>query len=369
LYPKQARYRATLRPDTGQEKLPVSGENAMRNFGMTGTSPPSNPVKKLLLSLFWGNFGGMAGVGGAPSDSLRFSGLESRRLALAFTLSLAAHLLGWGGCELGKQLGVQRWLHLPVLAITIQPVRPSDREPEPLVFVEVNPEQATADAPKNTKYYSSQNSLAANPEADRNKNVPQLNGKQTEIVRTEDVPRPNFSKLQPAAPQTNPQPEARRPMLDPGDLTLAKLGDSQQQERPRTLKQANTQQNRLPGPQMKQEGGVHRQALVTSLDVKATPFGAYDKAFIEAVTQRWYDLLDNRQFARDRSGKVVLQFHLNYDGRISDMDVRQNTVGDMLGYVCQKAVMDPAPYAKWPTDMRVMMDTDYREITFTFYYY
>ena len=55
--------------------------------------------------------------------------------------------------------------------------------------------------------------------------------------------------------------------------------------------------------------------------------------------------------------------------RISDMMVMQNTVGDLLGYVCQKAVMDPAPYAQWPTDMRAMVGLDYREITFTFYYY
>jgi len=311
----------------------------------------------------------MAGVG-AQSDSLRLSSLESRRLAWALTLSLAAHLLAWGGCELGKQLGVQQWLHLPAwvhrLTKKIEMVPVVNYEP-PLEFVTV--EQPSTEAPRNTKYYSSQNSRAANPETDRNTNVPQLNGKQTEVAKTEDVARLNFSKLQPATPQSNPQPEVRPPMLDPGDLTLAKLEDSQQQERPRTLQQVAAQQNQMPGRQKKEDGGVHRQALVPSFDVKATPFGAYDAVFIEAVTQRWYDLLDSRQFARDRSGKVILRFHLNYDGRISDMKVMENTVGDVLGYVCQKAVMDPAPYAKWPTDMREMMDADYREITFTFYYY
>jgi membrane protein involved in colicin uptake len=120
---------------------------------------------------------------------------------------------------------------------------------------------------------------------------------------------------------------------------------------------------------MKQEGGMHRQALVPSLDVKATPFGAYDAALVSAVTQRWYDLLDSQQFAMDRNGKVTLQFHLNYDGTVTDMKVAQNTVGDLLGYVCEKAVSDPAPFAKWPSDMRQMVGENYREITFTFYYY
>jgi hypothetical protein len=313
----------------------------------------------------------MAGVS-TQFDSLRFSGLESRRLAWAFALSLAAHLLAWGGYEFGKEFNLWQRFHLPPLFqfIKAKPMQPLLQQTEPIVFVDVNPEQATSDAPKNAKYYSNQNSHAANPEADRDTKVPQLNGTQTEVAKTEDATRPDFSKLQPAMQPSQEQSEESR-QQNAGDLTFGKPSDAQptEQPRPRTLKQALAQQNRLPGVKMKQEGGVHREALVPSLDVKATPFGAYDAAFIQAVTQRWYDLLDSRQFARDRSGKVVLRFRLNYDGRISDMEVVQNTVGDVLGYVCQKAVMDPAPYAQWPTDMREMVGLDYREITFTFYYY
>ena len=200
-------------------------------------------------------------------------------------------------------------------------------------------------------------------------NVPQLNGKQTEVAKTENVPRPDLNQLQLARPA--PQ-QKLQPAVQPGDLTLGKPEDSRQPEqpRPRTVSKALAQQTqRLPGVQMKQEGGTPRPALVPSFDVKATPFGAYDAAFIEAVTQRWYDLLDSRQFAMDRTGKVMLRFHLNYDGSIDDMKVLENTVGDVLGYVCQKAVTDPAPFAPWPGDMRRMIGENYREITFTFYYY
>jgi outer membrane biosynthesis protein TonB len=235
-----------------------------------------------------------------------------------------------------------------------------------LTFVEVA--QPATEAPQNTKYYSSQNSRAAGP-TKGNKDVPQLNGKQIEVVKTENVPRPDFNKLQPSppAPQQKLQPATR-----PGDLTLGKPENSRQQEqpRPRTVSKALAQQaHQLPGQQMKQEGGTRRAALMSSLDVKATPFGDYDSKFIEAVTQRWYDLLDSRQFAMDRSGKVTLRFHLNYDGSIVDMKVLENTVGDVLDYVCQKAVTDPAPFAPWPADMRRIIGENYREITFTFYYY
>jgi hypothetical protein len=50
------------------------------------------------------------------------------------------------------------------------------------------------------------------------------------------------------------------------------------------------------------------------------------------------------------------------------MDMAENTVGDVLGLICQKAVLDPAPFAVWPSDMRRTLG-DTRHIRFTFYYY
>jgi hypothetical protein len=62
----------------------------------------------------------MTGIG-ARFDSLRLSSPEMRRLGLALALSLAVHLLGWGGYEADKQLGWSQRLHwstwLPRLAI------------------------------------------------------------------------------------------------------------------------------------------------------------------------------------------------------------------------------------------------------------
>jgi len=32
-------------------------------------------------------------------------------------------------------------------------------------------------------------------------------------------------------------------------------------------------------------------------------------------------------------------------------------------------VLDPAPYGVWPSDMRRMVGANFRDVTFTFYYY
>jgi hypothetical protein len=308
----------------------------------------------------------------ARLESLQFSRRESGRLALALALSLALHLLVWGSYEAGKKLDV--WRRMPRLT-WLQPapkmVPPVQKPEPPLEFVMV--EQPSTEAPANAKYYSSQNSRAANPDAVRNATVPKLNGTQTEAPKIETVSKPDFNKLQPAPKPTTPEPA---PAVAPGDLTLAKPQESQPRQeqappRPRTLQEAlaQSQPHRSPGVAMKQDGGVPNVKLSASFDAKATPFGEYDSEFVDAVTYRWYSLLESQQFALDRTGKVAVQFHLNYDGTISEMTVQENTVGDLLGYVCQKAINDPAPFKPWPEDMRRLVGANYREITFTFYYY
>jgi outer membrane biosynthesis protein TonB len=274
------------------------------------------------------------------------------------------------------------------------------------MFVNVSPAQATPEPPKDAKYYSDKNSRAANPSADKITETPKIDGKHPELVKTEDVPRSKFTPLQPTAPpqppketqppppqppkETKPPPpeppkteqaEAKpKPAYTPGDLTLATPsptprpteGDANEvkPERPRTVNQAlaQLQQNQLPGEKMLQEGGVSRRHEMASLDTKATPFGAYDAALVDAIASRWYTLLDERDYASDSRGKVVLQFRLHYDGRVTEMNMTENSAGQVLGLLCQKAVLDPAPFAVWPSDMRRTLG-DVRNIQFTFYYY
>jgi hypothetical protein len=301
-------------------------------------------------------------------ESLQLNRPETGRLALLLALSLAAHLLVWGGYEAAREFNVWRWI--PQLA-WLQPAHklPAVQTPEqPLEFVMV--EQPSTEAPAKAKYYGAQNSRAANLDANQDAKVPKLNGTQTEVPKTETATKPDFNKLQPAPKPANPEQAQPAQAVEPGDLSLGK-SQEQTPPRPRTIQEAlaQLQPHRSPGVAMKQDGGVASVKLSASFDVKATPFGQYDSDFVDAVTYRWYSLLDSQQFALDRTGKVTVRFHLNYDGTITGMTVLENTVGDLLGYVCQKSINDPAPYKPWPEEMRRLVGANSREITFTFYYY
>ncbi len=319
-------------------------------------------------------------------------------LLWAFALSLAAHLLLYGGFQLGHRLG---WWHkniLPAWLKTTQqalaeikkhPPKPVAQQEAPLLFVEVDPSVSTKEPPKDSKYYSSRNSQADNSDATIQTETPKINGAQTHIPKTQTAPRSKAAPLQPSPPK-NSQPEPDTPAAKPkpkggqapGDLAMAKPaphpGEGQAEtdtgeapapvhKRPRTLAEAKMQQA-LTGEKMKQEGGVKPRLKLDSLNARATPFGEYDRQLIEAIQNRWYNLLDSKDFSRDRTGRVVVEFRLNFDGRITDMKVVENDVDELLSYVCQRAILDPAPYAAWPGDMRRLIGADYREVRFTFFY-
>jgi hypothetical protein len=114
---------------------------------------------------------------------------------------------------------------------------------------------------------------------------------------------------------------------------------------------------------------VDGDPLVEKIDaiLPQTQFGSYDAQLIRAVEARWFNLLDSTSFVQ-RAGKVVVEFRLNVDGRITDIKTSENEVGEILALLCQRAIMDPAPYGEWPRDMRSAIGATYRDVTFTFYY-
>jgi hypothetical protein len=331
-------------------------------------------------------------VAGMPESSLRVARGENSRLAWAFMISLVVHLLTFGTYKAGQEFGWwthlqwPSWLQRPRLLTEMlkQPeAKPPPEREIPLMFVDVSPAQATLEPPKDAKYYSAQNSIAANPEPDVS-NVPKITGEQTDIIRTDDVPRPTPVPLQPTPPPPveEPRPLAEelkaKPSEPVGDLALAKPEPptpakepgADVQSRPRTIAEALarlTPPKGLVGKKMKQEGGVRRRIQIASLDAKGTEIGMYDYALVAVVEECWHLLLDQQHYASDYRGKVVLQFRLHHDGNVTDLQVVENTAGPIPGLICQTAVDKPKPFEKFPLSMRRMVG-DTREIQFTFYY-
>jgi hypothetical protein len=172
-----------------------------------------------------------------------------------------------------------------------------------------------------------------------------------------------IAKATPPAPDSaltmNPSTAKPAPPPEPGDADTKIT-------RPRTVKEALARRAEIGlfGERMKQDGGV-KNLGVGALDVRGMSFGAYDAAIIQAIQQRWYSLLESRPTPR---GKVVVEFRMHFDGRVTDVRVSDADVGELYSLFCQKAVQDPAPYPRWPSDMRRQMQADYRDVRFSFFY-
>ena len=94
----------------------------------------------------------------------------------------------------------------------------------------------------------------------------------------------------------------------------------------------------------------------------------YDEALAWRVEKRWSDLLDERPPSSLRRGQVVLAFHLHNNGRVTDVEVLENTSDGVGAALCQKAVRDCRPFPECPELMRKVIGRDYRKIAFLFRY-
>ncbi len=306
-------------------------------------------------------------------------------MVTAFCLSLFLHSSFYGFWKWGDYLGWWKHQATWLLDITkhkkpavsklpkfLQPkqIQVPVRQEIPLTFLEVDPSTAVKEPPKDAKYYAVKNTVASNPDPIQETTIPKIDGTQNKVPRIENVPKPGPQPLQPALP---PEPKPEQP-AKPKDLlgdTMFKRptpddGTGLKQDRPRRVADVQPPDRRLVGPKLRQVGGVQRRGRF-SLDAVESPFAAYDSYIIAAIQKRWYDLIDSAPFAQ-RTGKVVLEFKLNYDGRITDLKMNDNEVGELLATLCQRAITDPSPYNPWPEDMRKQVGKNYREVLFTFYY-
>jgi hypothetical protein len=261
-----------------------------------------------------------------------------------------------------------------------QPLTAHPDQQDPIEYVDVS--HADADAPELAKYYSRKNSHAGNPETGHS-NVPKMRlapEPPANDSEKEEANKDELTRLKPFVPPQMPAPAEIPVTTETPGQTHARqptndLAEPLQQPvpmpspRPRTLRQALAQLDPLAGPLQQPDSGVQKHALTSSLDTKVTSFSEYDGAAFGAISQRWTDLLDSHRFSEERTGRVVLRYKLMSDGSVIEMQMLENTVGDLLGYLCQEAIEEAAPFGKWPSDMTRLTGTNYRVITIDFVYY
>ena len=259
-----------------------------------------------------------------------------------------------------------------------------------VIFLEVPASMASEDAPKDSKYYSTQNSRAADEQSEKETPQPKIEGTQDKVPRiidskpaspakpTPPEPKPETPETKPKPPEPKPEtPETKPKPPPPKAETLnpivakpePKPEPKQEPEpkprRPRTVAEAK-QLAMIQGQKMKQDGGVKKRATIVGLDAKASPFGDYDARLIAAIQNRWNQILD--QYYIPSVGQVVLTFNLWSDGKVTNVQVERSTVNTILTLKCERAVKEPSPYAPWPEKMHDEIGSDRRFVRFTFYY-
>ncbi|HEY3857525.1 MAG TPA: hypothetical protein VGO67_24345 [Verrucomicrobiae bacterium] len=340
---------------------------------------------------------------GLPSFAERF-------VLRALVVSLLLHLLAYATYREGQTRGwwanmtMPRWMQVVTRALTPPipqtPIKPAALATQPkteLRFVQVDPDNAQKEAPKVPKFYGAQNTFAANPNVTKPSTVPDIRGKQDKFLKTTEEGKP---KAQPPQPKptvaTQPQHEVKEvaaaapkkeyvpgTMASAKPVEVAREGDGKTDVKTEAQKNVEEQPQPAPprfrniadakeyygtrgGQPTKQAGGVPRTGITSSVDVVGSAIGNYDSEFVDAVSARWNQLWDKH--SPNGSGKVVLEFRLHPDGRITDMKVGQTEVSELMTDFCKQAIFDPAPYKPWPREMRLEIPTDYRDIQFTFYY-
>lgn len=252
---------------------------------------------------------------------------------------------------------------------------PRNQQPQPVV--QPQPEQLAQVEPDPAVIEPDQPPPTTEPEA---KAAGQPDAPPTPVVESRATQPGAPDTLQAPAPVTPKAgdlaraPTSTQPQRGDGAVPRGDQGEAPTpQPRPRTIAQARAQlpqNSSIAGEKMKLEGASRRQRVVSSLDTEGTIWGQYDAKLIAIIQSQWYQFLDQYPGAFNWAGRVVVKFHLQHDGRVTDFEVVENTSGEIQGHGARKAILRDfgQPYDPWPPSLRRMTEKDYRELRITFYY-
>lgn len=300
-------------------------------------------------------------------------------------------------------------------SIELAPETFAKAPPKPFKFVEANPD-APDNTPDKTENFSDRNQQVAQekPTPDGRSDRPAIEGKKdfennTQIVSGQlskpiehieaapppiEVPATEVTVTAPKAEQ-NPLtgfekkegeskesfgsnitkiPENIRPVTDrvegAKDVPLIEGATAMQPmidpKRPRPRPQVVSQQQVRPAILAENKFGTTNIGPV-AYDTKWNEYGSYLSRLIESVQFQWERLLITGKIYPPSGTTVTVKFVLNDEGKIADILKVDNHSTDHGAKACVSAIIDPAPYGVWSSDMKAALGNQ-QELTFTFYY-
>jgi hypothetical protein len=105
----------------------------------------------------------------------------------------------------------------------------------------------------------------------------------------------------------------------------------------------------LAGPQMQSTGGRVRRGTL-AMDASFSEFGEYEQQFYSALQAGWYQEIDFFQ-PIDTATRVVIQFVLQADGVIRDIEVLASNASRIASLLCQNALSKRSPFRTWTREM------------------
>jgi len=115
----------------------------------------------------------------------------------------------------------------------------------------------------------------------------------------------------------------------------------------------------------KMRGGATNQLPTGVISSQPLPFPEYDQPLVKKIYGRWQDLL-NAQPQPAAKGVVVVEFLLHEDGSVSRLRRLPSEVTPRLEQLCERAILETAPFRKWTPEMRTEIGADTRLITIRF---
>ncbi len=111
-------------------------------------------------------------------------------------------------------------------------------------------------------------------------------------------------------------------------------------------------------------------AGVIGVDAKFSEFGDYLQEFIDTVDAQWQKIVGDMTTYPPSRSKVTVRFKLNSQGEIAEIldVVGEEATGRAGTYACLDAIRARAPYRPWTKDMVAVLGTE-QVITFTFHYW